>query len=38
MADGLAVVDPDTVIAAGSSVDVIVFRDLPQIESDTARG
>ena len=38
MADGLAVVDPDTVIAAGSPVDVIVLSDLSQIASDTARG
>jgi molybdopterin molybdotransferase len=38
LADGLAVVAPDTVIKAGQPVDVIVLRDLSQITSDTARG
>jgi molybdopterin molybdotransferase len=37
LADGLAVVAPDTVIKAGQPVDVIVLRDLSQITSDTAR-
>jgi molybdopterin molybdotransferase len=29
IADGLAVVDPDTTVAAGASIEVIVLRELP---------
>jgi molybdopterin biosynthesis enzyme len=28
-ADGLAVIPPDTTVAAGDTVDVIVLRELP---------
>jgi molybdopterin biosynthesis enzyme len=38
LADGLAVVAPDTVVKQGQPVDIIVLRDLSQIASDTARG
>jgi molybdopterin molybdotransferase len=38
LADGLAVIAPDTVIKAGQPVDVIVLRDLSQIEWDIAGG
>jgi molybdopterin molybdotransferase len=38
MADGLAVVEPDTVVRAGEDVDVIVFRDLSQISRHVTRG
>ena len=29
IADGLAVIDPDTIVATGSSVEVILLRELP---------
>jgi hypothetical protein len=29
IADGLAVIDPDTTVAVGASVEVILLRELP---------